>query len=73
MSTVPGGAAVAERTYTLSGYPWEPLKKGLPKTTQSLCPQCLKVIPAELYELFPKGPAKLAARVGGIPKPRGCI
>lgn len=27
----------------------------------------------ELYELFPKGPAKLAARVGGIPKPRGCI
>lgn len=27
----------------------------------------------ELYELFPKGPAKLAARVGGIPKPTGCI
>jgi dissimilatory sulfite reductase related protein len=27
----------------------------------------------ELYQLFPKGPAKLAARVGGIPKPRGCI
>lgn len=27
----------------------------------------------ELYELFPHGPAKLAARIGGIPKPRGCI
>ena len=27
----------------------------------------------ELYELFPKGPAKLAAKVAGIPKPRGCI
>jgi TusE/DsrC/DsvC family sulfur relay protein len=27
----------------------------------------------ELYTLFPKGPAKLAARIGGIPKPRGCI
>ena len=27
----------------------------------------------ELYALFPKGPAKLAARIGGIPKPRGCI
>ena len=26
-----------------------------------------------LYKLFPKGPAKLAARIGGIPKPRGCI
>jgi TusE/DsrC/DsvC family sulfur relay protein len=27
----------------------------------------------ELYRLFPKGPAKLAAKIGGIPKPRGCI
>ncbi len=27
----------------------------------------------ELYELFPKGPAKLAARIAGVPKPRGCI
>ena len=26
-----------------------------------------------LYELFPKGPAKTAARIAGIPKPRGCI
>ncbi len=27
----------------------------------------------ELYQLFPKGPAKLAAKSAGIPKPRGCI
>ena len=27
----------------------------------------------ELYELFPKGPAKVAAKLAGIPKPRGCI
>ena len=27
----------------------------------------------ELYTLFPKGPAKLAAKIAGIPKPRGCI
>ena len=27
----------------------------------------------ELYALFPKGPAKLAAKIGGIPKPHGCI
>ena len=27
----------------------------------------------ELYELFPKGPAKIAAKIAGIPKPRGCI
>jgi TusE/DsrC/DsvC family sulfur relay protein len=27
----------------------------------------------ELYQLFPKGPAKMAARIAGIPKPKGCI
>ena len=27
----------------------------------------------ELYQLFPTGPAKVAARIAGIPKPRGCI
>jgi len=27
----------------------------------------------ELYQLFPKGPARIAAKIAGIPKPRGCI
>ncbi len=27
----------------------------------------------DLYLLFPKGPAKMAARIAGIPKPKGCI
>ena len=27
----------------------------------------------ELYQLFPRGPAKVAARIAGIPKPHGCI
>ena len=27
----------------------------------------------ELYELFPGGPAKLAAKVAGLGKPHGCI
>ena len=27
----------------------------------------------ELYQLFPKGPAKKAARIAGIPKPKGCV
>lgn len=31
---------------TFTGTPIQPIKKGLPKTTESLCPECLKVIPA---------------------------
>ncbi len=27
----------------------------------------------ELFQLFPKGPAKVAALLAGIPKPKGCI
>jgi TusE/DsrC/DsvC family sulfur relay protein len=27
----------------------------------------------DLYALFPKGPAKTAAKLAGVPKPKGCI
>jgi len=27
----------------------------------------------ELYELFPNGPAKKAARISGLSKPQGCV
>ncbi|MBN1542650.1 TusE/DsrC/DsvC family sulfur relay protein [candidate division KSB1 bacterium] len=27
----------------------------------------------ELYELFPNGPAKKAARIAGLAKPQGCV
>ncbi|MCF7808709.1 MAG: TusE/DsrC/DsvC family sulfur relay protein [Candidatus Marinimicrobia bacterium] len=34
----------------------------------------MNIIPTrELYELFPGGPAKKAAKIGGLPKPRGCV
>lgn len=26
-----------------------------------------------LYQLFPKGPAKRAAKIAGLPKPKSCI
>ena len=34
----------------------------------------LNVVPTkELYQLFPGGPAKKAARIAGLKKPQGCI
>jgi len=35
---------------TFTGAPIEPLERGLPKTTQSICPECLQVIDARLFE-----------------------
>jgi tRNA 2-thiouridine synthesizing protein E len=53
----------ASRTY---------LKKGAAPSIRTLG-KASGVPIKELYQLFPKGPAKLAAKIGGIPKPRGCI
>ena len=27
----------------------------------------------DLYQLFPKGPGKLAAKIAGLPKPKSCL
>jgi uncharacterized radical SAM superfamily Fe-S cluster-containing enzyme len=35
---------------TYMGAPIEPLRKGLPKTTQSLCPECTQLIEARIFE-----------------------
>jgi 7,8-dihydro-6-hydroxymethylpterin dimethyltransferase len=35
---------------TYSGSRIEPLRKGLPKTTQSLCPECTQLLPARIFE-----------------------
>jgi hypothetical protein len=35
---------------TLSGSPIERLQRGLPKTTQSLCPECTKLVSAHIFE-----------------------
>ena len=34
---------------TYTGAPIKPLQKGLPKQTESLCPECSKVIPADIF------------------------
>ena len=48
------------------------LEKGSGPTVRALG-KSSGVTVRELYQLFPKGPAKVAARIAGIPKPRGCI
>jgi len=35
---------------TLSGRPIPPLPRGLPKTVESVCPECLRLIPARLED-----------------------
>lgn len=48
------------------------LESGQAPTIRSLGKQSGVPI-KELYQLFPKGPAKVAAKLAGIPKPHGCI
>jgi uncharacterized radical SAM superfamily Fe-S cluster-containing enzyme len=42
--------AVIQPKTTFTGAPIKPLAKDLPKWTESLCPECLKVIDARLFE-----------------------
>jgi TusE/DsrC/DsvC family sulfur relay protein len=50
----------------------EYLEKGTGPTVRALG-KTSGVSVKDLYQLFPKGPAKMAARIAGIPKPKGCI
>jgi TusE/DsrC/DsvC family sulfur relay protein len=46
--------------------------KGDAPSIRKLTKEC-GVDTKELYALFPKGPAKKAAKIAGLPKPKGCI
>lgn len=35
--------------------------------------KAMEVDAKHLYELFPKGPMKMICKVGGLPKPTGCV
>lgn len=47
-------------------------KSGQPPTLRTITKQS-GVPTKEVYELFPKGPAKKVARISGLGKPKGCI
>ncbi len=44
------GFEIVQPATTYTGSPIEPLAKGLPKATQSVCPECLQVIDARLFQ-----------------------
>jgi 7,8-dihydro-6-hydroxymethylpterin dimethyltransferase len=44
------GFKVLQPETTHSGSPIDPVRRGLPKTTQSLCPECIRVIDARVFE-----------------------
>jgi len=44
------GLTDSDVKHTLSGRPIPPLARGLPKTVPSVCPECLRRIPARLFE-----------------------
>jgi tRNA 2-thiouridine synthesizing protein E len=72
--------AEAEGITTLTEQHWQVIRfmrqeyydKGTGPTVRALG-KSSGVTVKQLYQLFPKGPAKVAARVAGIPKPRGCV
>jgi 7,8-dihydro-6-hydroxymethylpterin dimethyltransferase len=43
-------SAASPTKMTCSGRPIRPLVRGLPKTVESICPECRRVIPARLFE-----------------------
>lgn len=46
--------------------------RGTPPTLRAITKRS-GVPTKEVYELFPKGPAKKVARIAGLGKPKGCI
>jgi len=52
MHPPPSGAppVAADTACTLTGRPIPPLQTGLPKTVESVCPECMRLIDARLYE-----------------------
>lgn len=43
------GFQIIQPEKTLSGSPIQPLQRGLPKTTQSLCPECTQLLEARIF------------------------
>ncbi len=75
-----GEAIAAEAGMTLTPDHWKVIefcradteRQGQPPTVRRIAKES-GVDMKRLYQLFPKGPGKLAARIAGLPKPQGCV
>ena len=73
MATAAGISPITERHWQVIDFMRkEYFEKGTGPTVRVLG-KTSGVSVKDLYLLFPKGPAKMAARIAGIPKPKGCI
>ncbi len=73
LATTEGIAAMDERRWRVVNY----LRKyylefGIAPMIRKLCKETGFRL-AEIYEMFPSGPAKGACKVAGLPKPTGCV
>lgn len=67
------GLCLTDRHWTVIGFCREDAaREGQPPSLRRIA-KLSGVTMKELYELFPKGPGKLAARLAGLPKPQGCV
>jgi tRNA 2-thiouridine synthesizing protein E len=67
------GITLTERHFIVINYAREQFIKNGDAPTLRNITKNTSVNTKELYELFPDGPAKKAARIAGLKKPSGCI
>ena len=68
-----GTGELTEKHWGIINYIREYWKESdMAPTVRSVCKQSgLKL--RQIYELFPKGPARGACKIAGLPKPDGCV
>jgi tRNA 2-thiouridine synthesizing protein E len=64
---------LGDRHWTVISFVREEFKRSGQSPTLRTINKNSGVQTKELYDLFPKGPAKKVARIAGLGKPKGCI
>ncbi len=73
LAATEGVAQLGERHWVLIKYLRDYyLKFGMAPMIRKMCKDVNMKL-AEVYELFPTGPAKGACKAAGLPKPTGCV